>query len=103
MARKLEGRRVVLTGASRGVGYETAKRFLGEGARVLGVGKDGPRLARATEALKPLGDFTALQADLCDAEAPNRIAEAVRDRWGALDILFNNAAILIHGTGAGSD
>ena len=96
MAGKLEGRRIVVTGASRGVGYETTKRFLGEGARVLGVGKDGPRLARAAETLATYGDFAALQADLCEAGAAARIAAAVLERWEALDILFSNAAILVN-------
>jgi NAD(P)-dependent dehydrogenase (short-subunit alcohol dehydrogenase family) len=94
LAKRLDGRRILLTGVSRGVGYETAKRFLGEGARVLGVAKDGARLGRAAESLAPLGDFVAVQADLSEHEAPVRVAKAVGERWGALDILFNNAAIL---------
>jgi NAD(P)-dependent dehydrogenase (short-subunit alcohol dehydrogenase family) len=96
MTSKLEGRRVVVTGASRGVGYETTKRFLGEGARVVGVGKDGPRLSRAAETLSTYGDFAAVQADLCEPAAPARVAAAVRDRWGALDVLYSNAAILVN-------
>jgi NAD(P)-dependent dehydrogenase (short-subunit alcohol dehydrogenase family) len=96
MARKLEGRRVVITGVSRGIGYETAKLFLHEGARVFGVGKDATRLARAREALLPHGDFAALEADLCDAGAPSKVTKAVQEHWGALDVLFNNAAILIN-------
>jgi NAD(P)-dependent dehydrogenase (short-subunit alcohol dehydrogenase family) len=96
MAGKLEGRRIVITGVSRGVGYETAKRFLGEGARVLGVGKDGARLSRATTSLSALGDFSPLQVDLTEKAAPGRVVAAVRELWGALDVLLNNAAILIH-------
>ena len=98
MARRLEGRRILLTGVSRGVGYETAKRFLGEGARVLGVSKDGPRLARAAQTLAPLGDFAAVELDLVAKDAPERLAAAVEERWESLDVLFHNAAILI-GTG----
>jgi NAD(P)-dependent dehydrogenase (short-subunit alcohol dehydrogenase family) len=93
--KRLDGRRILLTGVSRGVGYETAKRFLGEGGRVLGVAKDGEKLGRAMESLAPLGDFAVLQSDLSDREAAPRIAKAVTERWGALDILFNNAAILL--------
>jgi len=96
MAGKLAGSRIVLTGVSRGIGYETAKRFLGEGARVLGVARDGARLSLATQSLSPLGDFAPLQLDLSDTAAPARVVAAVRERWGSLDILFNNAAILIH-------
>lgn len=85
----------MLTGVSRGVGFETAKRFLGEGARVLGVAKDGPRLERAAETLSALGDFASLELDLVAAGAAQRLAAAVQKRWEALDIVFHNAAILI--------
>lgn len=97
MTGKLESRRIVVTGVSRGVGYETAKRFLAEGARVLGVARDADRLSSAANALSKLGDFTALRADLCEAGAPERVVGAVQTRWGALDVLLNNAAILVHG------
>jgi NAD(P)-dependent dehydrogenase (short-subunit alcohol dehydrogenase family) len=92
----------VLTGVSRGVGYETAKRFLGEGGRVFGVAMDGERLGRAAETLSTLGDFAALQADLSQRGAPERIAKAVAERWGAIDVLFNNAAILLDSAKAAS-
>jgi NAD(P)-dependent dehydrogenase (short-subunit alcohol dehydrogenase family) len=95
LGKRLEGRTILLTGVSRGVGYETAKRFLGEGGRVLGVANDGTRLGRAAESLTPLGDFAAVQADLSEPEAAERVARAVKERWGTLDILFNNAAILL--------
>jgi NAD(P)-dependent dehydrogenase (short-subunit alcohol dehydrogenase family) len=99
MTGKLEGRRVVVTGASRGVGYETTKRFLGEGARVLGIAKDGPRLARAAESLATYGDFAAMEADLCHSDAAGRVAAVVLERWEGLDILFSNAAILVNDGG----
>jgi NAD(P)-dependent dehydrogenase (short-subunit alcohol dehydrogenase family) len=102
MARRLEGRRVLLTGVSRGVGLETAKRFLGEGARVLGVAKDGPRLERAARSLAPLGDFAALEVDLVAPDAPARLTAEVATRWEGLDILFHNAAILVGGGDRGS-
>jgi NAD(P)-dependent dehydrogenase (short-subunit alcohol dehydrogenase family) len=95
LVKRLDGRRILLTGVSRGVGFETAKLFLGEGGRILGVAKDGDRLGRAAKTLAPLGDFAALQADLSDRGEAVRVAKAVAEHWGALDILFNNAAILI--------
>jgi NAD(P)-dependent dehydrogenase (short-subunit alcohol dehydrogenase family) len=86
----------LLTGISRGVGYESAKRFLGEGARLFGVAKDGDRLSRALETLRPLGDVAGVQADLAEPEGVKRVAAAVAERWGgALDVLMNNAAILV--------
>ncbi|MGH7436707.1 MAG: SDR family NAD(P)-dependent oxidoreductase [Polyangiaceae bacterium] len=94
---KLAGRRVVLTGASRGVGLEIARRILPEGARVLGVARDAARLSAAARSLRDAGDFTPLAVDLCDPEAPRRIASAVHETWGALDILVNNAAVMVGG------
>jgi NAD(P)-dependent dehydrogenase (short-subunit alcohol dehydrogenase family) len=102
MAKRLEGRRILLTGVSRGVGYETAKRFLSEGARVFGIANDESRLRQASDALAPLGDFATLRLDLVKSNAPARAAEAVHKHWGALDVLFNNAAILIHAREPGS-
>ncbi len=96
MAGRLKDRRIVITGVSRGIGYETAKRFLGEGARVLGVARDGARLSHASTSLSALGDFTPLVVDLNEAGAPSRVVSAVRELWGALDVLFNNAAILLN-------
>jgi NAD(P)-dependent dehydrogenase (short-subunit alcohol dehydrogenase family) len=97
MAGKLEGRRIILTGVSRGVGLETAKRFLKEGADVLGVARDAERLARAGGELERLGRFAGLVADLNRPDAIETIARTARDRWGAIDVLFNNAAIMVHG------
>ncbi|HEY4015615.1 MAG TPA: SDR family NAD(P)-dependent oxidoreductase [Polyangiaceae bacterium] len=100
MGKRLDGRRVLLTGVSRGVGFETAKRFLGEGAKVFGVAKDPARLERASRELSALGDFTGLAVDLVSPGAPELLAGATRDRWEGLDILFHNAAILADTGGA---
>jgi NAD(P)-dependent dehydrogenase (short-subunit alcohol dehydrogenase family) len=67
---KLAGRRIVITGASRGVGYAIARRILPQGARVLGVAKDAARLRMAAESLRGARKFTPLVADLSDPGAP---------------------------------
>jgi NAD(P)-dependent dehydrogenase (short-subunit alcohol dehydrogenase family) len=86
----LSGRRVLITGVSRGVGHETAKRFVKEGAEIIGVARDRAKL----EALQQdLGEaFQGLQGDVTDKSFPARMAAAVDKRWGALDLLINNAA-----------
>jgi NAD(P)-dependent dehydrogenase (short-subunit alcohol dehydrogenase family) len=95
----LAGRRVLITGISRGVGFETARLFLREGAEVLGVAKDAERLERASRELDPGdGRLTVLQAELTAGDTPARIAAAVAERWNALDVLFNNAAVQIDGS-----
>ncbi len=87
-------RRILLTGASRGIGLGAARLLLAEGARVIGTGKDAARLEATAKELRKLGDFHAAVADLArPAEAAGILAEAVKERWGALDILVNNAAM----------
>jgi len=91
---KLAGRRVVITGVSRGVGLEVAKRFLAEGAEILGVARSRANLARADRTLKAHGKaYSSLLADVSLPTSAARVAAAVQRRWGALDLLVNNAAV----------
>ena len=91
-------RRIVVTGASRGLGLGAVRLLLASGASVIGTGKDASRLGSAAAELSKLGDFHAVAADLArPVEAAAILADAVAKRWGALDALVNNAAI--SGTG----
>jgi NAD(P)-dependent dehydrogenase (short-subunit alcohol dehydrogenase family) len=93
---RLTGRRIVLTGASRGVGRETVKLFCREGAEIIGVARDREKLAAlATE--HPT--FHALPGDITDRSLGARVASAVRERWGKLDLLINTAAIQEYNAG----
>jgi NAD(P)-dependent dehydrogenase (short-subunit alcohol dehydrogenase family) len=95
---RLTGRRIVITGASRGVGRETVKLFLNEGAELLGVAKDAARLDAMRRELEPSGQrLQVLALDLESPTAGRELASAVERRWGALDILFNNAGVQIDG------
>lgn len=89
----LKGKRIVLTGASRGVGYESAKLLLAAGAEVFGTARDEARLQKAADEFRRLGKFTPFVADWADAHAPKRVAEAVAAQWDRVDILLNNAAV----------
>lgn len=89
-----QGRRIVLTGVSRGIGLVCAKALLEQGAAVLGVGRDSERLNRAIQELSQLGDFAALRVDVGSPSAAALIAEVVEQRWGGLDVLVNNAAVM---------
>jgi len=99
MPGRLAGRRIFITGVSRGIGRATTRLLLDEGADVLGVSRDEARLAAARaelEARAP-GRFAAFVLDVTRPEAPARAAEMVEVRWGALDVLFNNAAVMTEG------
>lgn len=89
----LKAKRVVLTGASRGIGYHSTRLLLAAGAEVFGTARDAARLEKAAAEFRALGQFTPFLADWSDPDAPKRVADAVASKWPALDILINNAAV----------
>lgn len=82
---------VAVTGAGTGIGRATARAFAAEGARVVAIG-------RRTEPLRETaaGDdrITPLVADITAEDGPERIARAVLESHGRLDVLVNNAGIV---------
>jgi NAD(P)-dependent dehydrogenase (short-subunit alcohol dehydrogenase family) len=93
MSNTFQGKRIVLTGASRGIGYQAAKMFLAQGAEIFGTARDGARMEETARELKALGSFTPFIADMSDPASPKRIAEAVARQWDRVDLLINNAAV----------
>jgi len=87
----MNGRRVVVTGGSGGIGLATARALLDRGARVCVVARDPERLGSAVDAL---GDSAwGHAADVSDPYEIDDLAAAVASRWGALDGLVNNAGL----------
>ena len=89
----LTGKVVVVTGASRGIGFACAAAFLQEGARVAIVSRDAGRLEHAAARLHSAGDYppAAIVADLTRPEEAKRMAEEVYETLGATEILVNSA------------
>ena len=85
----MAGRACVVTGASRGIGLATARALAAEGARVLLVGRDAGAL-RAARA-EAGGEADVLPADVTDPAAGDAIVAACVERFGAIDVLVNNA------------
>ncbi len=86
----------MLTGASRGVGRETVALFSREGAEVIGVARDAERLQALA---REHAGFVGLVGDITDRGLGARLAAAAAERWGALDLLINNAAIQEYNAG----
>jgi 3-oxoacyl-[acyl-carrier protein] reductase len=84
---ELEGKVCVVTGASQGIGLETARRLSDEGANVLMVARDAGRLAAAADEIG--AEYVA--ADVTDPDADERIVATCAEQMGGIDVLVNNA------------
>jgi 3-oxoacyl-[acyl-carrier protein] reductase len=92
----LAGRGCVVTGAGRGIGRETARMLCAEGANVLLVARSDEQLRAAASAANAAGveaggRAKTLVLDVTAADAGERILAAANERFGALDVLVNNA------------
>jgi NAD(P)-dependent dehydrogenase (short-subunit alcohol dehydrogenase family) len=89
---RLKGKRALITGGTTGIGLETAREFLSEGARVAITGKNPKTLEAARQELGP--DVLVIPSDASDATAQKQVADAIQNAFGGLDILFVNAGIV---------
>ncbi len=90
---RFDNKIALVTGGSRGIGREIAKGLAERGASVAVHYKGNEAAARATQMMLAGSGHGILQADLADAGAVKRMVDGVVERWGRIDILFNNAGI----------
>jgi NAD(P)-dependent dehydrogenase (short-subunit alcohol dehydrogenase family) len=89
---ELTGKRILLTGASSGIGESAAFRFARCGATVVVVARRHDRLDALVERITSAGgSAVALPCDLSDLDAIDRLVTTVEDRLGGADVLVNNA------------
>jgi len=87
-----EQRVALVTGAARGIGLAAAKRFLADDWRVALLDIDGDNLARTYAALGKTDTTMAITCDVADPAGVARAVASVKDRFGRLDALVNNAS-----------
>lgn len=94
-ARPLDGRLALVTGASRGIGAAIAEALGRTGAHVILTARNSAGLEAVEERIHAAGaSATIAPMDLADGESIGKLATAVAERWGKLDILVLNAAML---------
>jgi len=91
--RRLQGKRVLITGGARGIGKATAERFLDEGARVALLDRDEGALADVGEELADL--VCSLRVDVSQPAEVDMAFEELDQKLGGPDILINNAGISV--------
>lgn len=88
----LKGKIALVTGSSRGIGRGAALALAAEGCDLMLTGRDETALDEVAQKIRGMGRRAAVAAlDLRAKDAPEKLIEAVRREFGALDILFNNA------------
>ena len=94
--KRLDGRIALVTGASRGIGRAVARRFASEGARLILVARTSGGLEEADDEIRAAGGEPAMLVplDLCQGELVDQLGAALHERFGRLDILVGNAAML---------
>ncbi len=91
----LQDKIAIVTGASSGIGRAAALLFASEGARVVVAGRRAAELDRLVgEIASAGGDAVAVAGDVCDEDHAAELAATALDRFGGLDIAFNNAGII---------
>lgn len=92
----LKGKTAIVTGGTRGIGYAIVKKFLDNGANVALFGSRQETVDKALASLKaenPDYPVMGLYPDLCDSDAVAAAFAQVKDQFGSLDILANNAGV----------
>ncbi|MCX4388212.1 SDR family oxidoreductase [Micromonospora peucetia] len=86
----------LVTGANRGIGYEIARGLAAAGMRVLIGARSAQRGREAAEKLAVAGyDVSTVRLDVTDAESVAATARTIEQAYGRLDVLVNNAAVLL--------
>jgi len=98
-ARRFEGKRVIVTGGASGIGKATVERFLEEGAKVAIIDVSERNGAAVAAELRAKGhDPLLITGDVTSPKDVKRMIAKVLEEFGGIDVLFNNAGILVEGT-----
>ena len=86
---------IVMTGGHSGLGLELTRRLLKESTKVGLIVRSRSRLADVPSEVRDSAQLTVWEADLASRDALDEVAEAIRGAWSHVDVLFNNAGVLL--------
>ena len=93
----LTGKRALVTGATKGIGFETCQVLADAGADIVAVGRDEKGLAEVSALVKKLGrKCLAITADMSTIEGSQMAAQKALAEFGTIDILVNNAGVALN-------
>ena len=93
MSATQENKTVIVTGAGSGIGYAVAEAFLKRGANVVLNGRTESKLQDAAKQLGHSDQTAIAPGDITQAQTGQQLVDTAVDRFGRLDVLFNNAGI----------
>ena len=92
---KLDGKVAIITGATSGMGRDSAKLFAAEGAKVVVCGRNEERAKAVVDDIKADGgEAIFVIVDMANLDEVPKIFDATMEEYGTIDILFNNAGVL---------
>jgi NAD(P)-dependent dehydrogenase (short-subunit alcohol dehydrogenase family) len=100
------GKTIIVTGANAGIGYETALALYQKGAHIIIASRDGKKAAQAIEQLKKQGGTGSLEfieLNLANLAAVKQFANNFKQKHNKLDVLINNAGVMIPPTSKTDD
>ena len=92
---KLDGKVAIVTGATSGMGRDSAKLFAAEGAKVVVCGRNEERAKAVVDDIKAAGgEAIYVIVDMANLDEVPKIFDATMEEYGTVDVLFNNAGVL---------
>ena len=89
----MSSKRILITGASRGIGLELVKQLSNSGHEVLALSRNITKLEKLASEKAHL---YALQTEITTEEGLDKVVSFVKERWGGIDVLIHNAGALLH-------
>jgi NAD(P)-dependent dehydrogenase (short-subunit alcohol dehydrogenase family) len=90
---EIDGKVVLITGAAKGIGFDTARRLVEKGAKLALIDADADGVERAAAELGELGAAEPFVADVADRDSIRMAIEAARARFGGIDVAVANAGV----------